>query len=162
MKHLFIILGLLTLVSCESGDTKKWVEECANDQIAGHTCEEPPVEPPVIEDENFELSELKSFNPYPGSSTSLILKFDKITDEYHNYPNARIFKSSTNKYKQNNIWISEVHKAFIFENGTLVYEVGILVTGLNWVFTPHNKVWGIDNNEFFIDGQLTYNLTFFE
>ena len=51
MKTLFTILALTLFVSCESGnETKKWVEECAGQQVAGHTCEEPPVvEPPVVE-----------------------------------------------------------------------------------------------------------------
>ena len=51
MKTNFIglLLLLLTLVSCGSdGETKKWVEECAGKQVAGHSCDEPPViEPPV-------------------------------------------------------------------------------------------------------------------
>ena len=58
MKTLFTILALTLFVSCESGnETKKWVEECAGQQVAGHTCEEPPVvEPPVVEPPVIQIS----------------------------------------------------------------------------------------------------------
>ena len=52
MKILFTLLALTLFVSCESTspETKTWIEECAGQQVAGHTCEEPPiVEPPVVE-----------------------------------------------------------------------------------------------------------------
>ena len=134
MKHIILIFGLLTLVSCGSGKTNKWVEECAETQVAGHTCEEPP----IVEELEFLVENFETVH-FMGAP----VKFFDVGNAGADFIRFRATGSSETGFG---------HVAFIevalFEDG--IVWLTTTINGLTW---SREKLWSItSDDELIIDG----------
>ena len=147
MKQIFIILGLLTLVSCGSGrqktPIKDWFENCAQDQIAGHECKTPPAE-----EADFVMTDIETIT----YGTDPVYIFDKLTAL-----GLLKFKTGTISFGGEGEGWREI---LVNENGEMIFNIWLGTEADKTLYWSSPIDWSFEEDILLIDGATITYTTF--